>query len=315
MTETHDHTADAGLPLWALTGRFTHTHTHIQGHCSFARRYTTLLAHTRIAGNSSRPVTSIPLPNCRPSVPDRCFVSALAEARLVECLASIRDRSLQTLFSNCWLNTLDTTIFDHFADNGQADLARAQPRTWVVTGDIAAMWLRDSTNQVTPYLSLLAPPPGTNPANYTPDQKEWEALYRLMLGVVYAQASCILLHPRATEPPLGSETQSADPRSPNPPLPSIVDVALVSIRRLGRLQIGSIRSPASIFVSHTLFQHCHRPHPSRSSNNVCVIVVIVIVVVVGYQVTGWQVAGDGRIRTAQQLRERMVGCNTPTAWV
>ncbi|SCZ99212.1 BZ3500_MvSof-1268-A1-R1_Chr3-1g05880 [Microbotryum saponariae] len=29
----------------------------------------------------------------------------------------------------------------------------------------------------------------------------------------------------------------------------------------------------------------------------------------------WQVAGDGRIRTAQQLRERMVGCNTPTAWV
>ncbi|SCZ89595.1 BZ3500_MvSof-1268-A1-R1_Chr9g10466 [Microbotryum saponariae] len=32
-------------------------------------------------------------------------------------------------------------------------------------------------------------------------------------------------------------------------------------------------------------------------------------------VTGWQVAGDGRIRTAQQLRERMVGCNTPTAWV
>ncbi|SGY97022.1 BQ5605_C035g11375 [Microbotryum silenes-dioicae] len=88
------------------------------------------------------------------------------------------------------------------------------------------------------------------------------------------------------------ETQSADPRSPNPPLPFIVDVALVSIRRLGRLQIGSIWSPASTFVSHTLFQHCHRPHPSRSS-----------------------VAGDGRIRTAQQLRERMVGCNTPTAWV
>ncbi|SGY46128.1 BQ5605_C001g00386 [Microbotryum silenes-dioicae] len=51
------------------------------------------------------------------------------------------------------------------------------------------------------------------------------------------------------------------------------------------------------------------------NNNVRVIVVIGIVVVVGYQVTGWQVAGDGRIRTAQQLRERMVGCNTPTAWV
>ncbi|SCZ90589.1 BZ3500_MvSof-1268-A1-R1_Chr9g10890 [Microbotryum saponariae] len=53
----------------------------------------------------------------------------------------------------------------------------------------------------------------------------------------------------------------------------------------------------------------------HTNNNVCVIVVIVIVVVVGYQVMGWQVAGDGRIRTAQQLRERMVGCNTPTAWV
>ncbi|SCZ90843.1 BZ3500_MvSof-1268-A1-R1_Chr1-3g02306 [Microbotryum saponariae] len=154
---------------------------------------------------------SIPLPNCRPSVPDRCFVSALAEARLVECLASIRDRSLQTLFSNCWLNTLDTTIFDHFADNGQADLARAQPRTWVITGDIAAMWLRDSTNQVTPYLSLLAPPPGTNPANYTSDQKEWEALYRLILGVIYAQASCINLHPfsNAFVPPT-SNVSTAD---------------------------------------------------------------------------------------------------------
>ncbi|SCV68737.1 BQ2448_858 [Microbotryum intermedium] len=198
---------------------------------------------------------SIPLPDCRPSVPDRSFVSALAEARLVECLASIRDRSLQTLFSNCWLNTLDTTIFDHFADEGQADLARAQPRTWVITGqfklpDSSSDWVSESGRGITaidtsfsacnrqqqqcthhiridlgqaPYLSLLAPPPGTDPTTFDPDEREWAALYRLILGVVYAQASCILLHPfsNAFVPPTStvSTGDNADQVHPPPPKP------------------------------------------------------------------------------------------------
>ncbi|GAB2540810.1 glycoside hydrolase family 125 protein [Gracilibacillus alcaliphilus] len=50
---------------------------------------------------------------------------------------------LQQLFENCFVNTYQTTI-------------RPQPdgTTFVITGDIPAMWLRDSAAQVRPYLML-----------------------------------------------------------------------------------------------------------------------------------------------------------------
>ena len=48
------------------------------------------------------------------------------------------------MFARCFPNTLDTTIF--FNGNEK------QPDTFVMTGDIDAMWLRDSSAQVQPYL-------------------------------------------------------------------------------------------------------------------------------------------------------------------
>ncbi|PPA70445.1 glycoside hydrolase family 125 protein [Jeotgalibacillus proteolyticus] len=52
------------------------------------------------------------------------------------------DEEVQKLFENCFLNTYQTT------------LKQDNEGTFVITGDIPAMWLRDSSAQVRPYLIL-----------------------------------------------------------------------------------------------------------------------------------------------------------------
>ena len=59
---------------------------------------------------------------------------ALFEARIV-------DEDLKKLFHNCFMNTINTTSF--MEEDGSV---------FVLTGDIPAMWLRDSSAQVMQYL-------------------------------------------------------------------------------------------------------------------------------------------------------------------
>lgn len=112
--------------------------------------------------------------NHRPIPSKRRFVSPAIEAAIVRTKKRIADSQLAAIFENCFPNTLDTTVFP--------STINGKPDTFVVTGDIDAMWLRDSSAQVMPYL---------------PFAKEDLALSRLLEGVIRRHAQLILLDPYA----------------------------------------------------------------------------------------------------------------------
>ena len=78
----------------------------------------------------------------RPAQSERLFTSQAIEAEIERICAMLTNKRLAWMFSNCFPNTLDTTV--HYRQqNGKED-------TFVYTGDIHAMWLRDSGAQVWP---------------------------------------------------------------------------------------------------------------------------------------------------------------------
>ncbi|MGH8024370.1 MAG: glycoside hydrolase family 125 protein [Limisphaerales bacterium] len=104
----------------------------------------------------------------------RKFKSLAVEKVIQEVQASIGNKELAWMFGNCFPNTLDTTVDFEMADG--------KPDTYVITGDIDAMWLRDSSAQVWPYLPLM---------------KDDPQLQRMIAGVIYRQTRYILLDPYA----------------------------------------------------------------------------------------------------------------------
>lgn len=83
----------------------------------------------------------------RPPIDKRHFTSAAVEETIAMMKKSISNKELAWLFENCFPNTLDTTVY-YSEESGMPD-------TYIITGDIDAMWMRDSTAQVWPYLSLI----------------------------------------------------------------------------------------------------------------------------------------------------------------
>lgn len=109
----------------------------------------------------------------RPPVHERSFLSTRVEEAVTQVAAKIGDERLRQLWINCFPNTLDTTVQYH---------PGAHSDTFIITGDIEAMWLRDSTWQVECYLRFA---------------KEDHHLRNMLKGVVQRQLRSVLIDPYA----------------------------------------------------------------------------------------------------------------------
>lgn len=85
--------------------------------------------------------------------------------------ATLQDETLKNAFERCFFNTLYTTTF--FEEDGSA---------FIITGDIPAMWLRDSSAQVMQYLHFA---------------KECASVKKLIKGLLKKQFTYILIDPYA----------------------------------------------------------------------------------------------------------------------
>lgn len=140
------------------------------------------------------------LPFQRPSQPCRTFSSPLVERVISDITSRMQDKDLARIFENAFPNTLDTTVkwhvdgSDQTAGKGKYRHSHKNAGAWegaqsfIVTGDINAEWLRDSTNQLAQYQGLA---------------NKDKRLETLILGAINTQAEFIIESPycNAFQPP------------------------------------------------------------------------------------------------------------------
>ena len=148
------------------------------------------------------------LPFQRPSEHCRTFESEMVEKTIRDLNASMVDKDLARIFENAFPNTFDTTVKWHvdgrdkpakkgsFFSSGHED-AWEGPQSFIVTGDINAEWLRDSTNQLAQYQRLA---------------KHDKKIETLILGAINTQAEYVIESPycNAFQPPPPSKLKPSD---------------------------------------------------------------------------------------------------------
>jgi meiotically up-regulated gene 157 (Mug157) protein len=137
-------------------------------------RHTSLAASSLMLAPSLTWAAESGFPLVRVPEGKRKFRSAAVERTIKRVQSSIGNKELAWMFGNCFPNTLDTTV--------DFEVVNGRPDTYVITGDIDAMWLRDSSAQVWPYLPLM---------------QEDAQLQQLIAGVINRQTRCILKDPYA----------------------------------------------------------------------------------------------------------------------
>lgn len=159
---THLAAAGLGLLLLAMPGKVSAQANLTQK--EFGKEYIDAIAvSTRYV--SKRPVEA-----------DRLFRSEVLEKYIKDVKKKLKDTPyLAWMFENCYPNTLDTTV--HYMEDEQGE-----PDTFVYTGDIHAMWGRDSGAQVYPYVKF---------ANKDKNLK------RMLAGVIRRQFKNIVFDPYA----------------------------------------------------------------------------------------------------------------------
>lgn len=148
------------------------------------------------------------LPLQRPSKYCRTFESPLVEQIIDDMSEKMKDKDLARLFENAFPNTLDTTVRwhtdgseddndtsskrrsldDDYYDEEEEEEAWQGAQSFIVTGDINAEWLRDSTNQLAQYQRLA---------------KKDKQIHTLILGAINTQSEYVIESPycNAFQPP------------------------------------------------------------------------------------------------------------------
>jgi hypothetical protein len=120
------------------------------------------------------------LPDTRPVYEKRSFHSSAIDNLIEKLKPLFNDENLATLFSNTLPNTLDTTV--HYVTPNPEGSSTSELDSFVITGDINALWLRDSMNQVLPYVPYV---------------REDKNLQYLFQGLINRHAKSVLIDPFA----------------------------------------------------------------------------------------------------------------------
>ncbi|KAK3294705.1 Six-hairpin glycosidase-like protein [Chaetomium fimeti] len=144
------------------------------------------------------------LPFQRPNPRCRTFHSDAIEKVINDITSRMKDPDLARLFENAFPSTTDTTVKFHTdgkdekikqklrsrkeKDPWREEGEWAGPQSFIITGDILAEWLRDSTNQLKPYQALATKDP---------------AIFNLILGAINTQSEYVIQSPycNAFQPP------------------------------------------------------------------------------------------------------------------